>query len=1692
MMSGRHIYNQIFDPNAQDALGRIGRMIEAGSTVLELGPATGYFTRYLSEILKCTVDCIEWSEEMAQCAAPYCREMWVADLDQINLYSRFKEGTYDYIIAADVLEHLRDPWRVVEMCRPLLRTGGKLLLSIPNIGHAALVGDLLKGNFEYRDEGLLDRTHLRFFTRKSVLYMLRSSGFRVDSFDANIVMPEYTEYKYHLEFLPIILRQQLLSHADALTYQFIVSATVGKMTEEQWETLSLPNVSSKPSFQVALFWTSSNGSFTEERSKSIWAPIGIERQLLRFELPDHIDIQRLRLDPSDRPGFFHLFSIHLKGRNLLNGIEENYWSLNNIDEIMQNVQLDNIHFCQEPLGAVFVATTGDPKLFLDLPIHLSSVKQISWTLEVDMDWPMSADFLIADISFAAENKRLEESLHQQGQKAAELEFSIHVERQKLEAISKKVNQLEQELEVRQRRLTEEEKTVKELTATLENKLSELDSKTRENVELHLKVLDLDKQLADSLNRKGRYLRKIFRKGKALFLEINNLYSKIVLYFSKLRKGVEVTPTGSFKGNLELPLTLAVLENGLLKIHGWLFAEDLSTLVLRVILDGKSSIQLRHGIQRDDVLRAFPHFPQAKYSGFEGTVPIDLAGQGGVNLGIEAELKDGRRRLAFTRSVKITKLEEQQPKFFHSKYVYLIKFILMLLWKTVQFNARGHWPKSFSEVRLRVRVLKNRYRFMQLKEFRIKHAWEFQTPYERWLVHNAMTPTLFNYLKEKSQRLLGIGPKISIIVPVFNTPLEFLMDMVQSVKNQIYPNWELCLADDCSTQIQVKNYLSKLVQEDSRIKVIFRQTNGHISEATNSALELSTGDYVAFLDHDDELSADAILHVAEQIYRFPDVDWIYTDEDKIDSKGRRYDPQFKGEWSPEMALTHNYTHHLTVIRRSILQKVGGLRKGFEGAQDLDLFLRVSEQTTPDRIRHVPYVCYHWRAHDKSTASNGRQKKYIFEHAKQAINEALDRRGLKAKTFLPSFAEKHDLCLYQLHWDAHLIAESPVTIIIPTKDRIDLLKPCIDSLERTVDPKSVNILIIDDRTKDIETLNYLEKLHTQCSIDVKVIRPKRGDGTFNFARLINEAVEYVQTSSVLILNNDIEAMEPGWLEDMVGWLTIPGVEAVGARLLFSDQTVQHAGITIGPYYGLADHFFIGQHRDQLGYLFLAQIVRNVSALTGACLLTRVETYKRLGGMDEQMFPVAYNDVDFCLRLWKSGGRAVYTPHATLVHRTGASRGQQYDSTEHLNFIKRYPNYVDPFVNRTLDRNSTEMALNPTYVGHVYPIEKIKMLLLTHNLNFEGAPIVAFELAKYLTEKEGFSVVTLSPLDGPLRKKYEEAGLPLKIIKESIATGESVTKMRMKLKDLGQELAVENFDLIGCNTLNTFWGIELAKLFNKPSIWYVHESTNIEEHFLYLPDPVIELVKSSFTQACRVVIAADATAQMYHHLDKEDRIRIVPGGLPLDRIAEYCEKNTKEKIREKYCLPKNRKIITLIGTTCERKGQHVFIDAADHLIRDFAYSKEELLFVLVGGREGEYLDNLRRQIKLAGEEFFKIYMETPEVYDFYALSDIFVCASSVESFPMVVLLAMAFRLPLISTNVYGIPEIISSEMEGLLVPPGQPKVMAEQIHRILSDLTLANRLASHAWCTVQRKFDNTKLLSMQADLCREAIISYKGNSQ
>ncbi|WP_009961410.1 glycosyltransferase family 2 protein [Verrucomicrobium spinosum] len=516
-------------------------------------------------------------------------------------------------------------------------------------------------------------------------------------------------------------------------------------------------------------------------------------------------------------------------------------------------------------------------------------------------------------------------------------------------------------------------------------------------------------------------------------------------------------------------------------------------------------------------------------------------------------------------------------------------------------------------------------------------------YETW-VHHYDTIHADDLVKlRQTGAALTDGPLISVLLPVYNTPLRWLKRVIETVLGQAYPKWELCIADDASPDPQVRKTIESYAAGDPRIKVVFRPSNGHIVAATNSALELATGSFVALLDHDDELRPHALLEMAREIMGNPEAALIYSDEDHLDEAGVRYAPYFKPDFNYDLLLSQNCVCHLGVYRADLVRQLGGFRAGTEGAQDWDLALRVFEAVGRDRIHHIPKILYHWRSIEGSTARGVSEKSYASSAGRKVVEDHLSRTN-QAVEGVEEVKQGH----LRVRWS--LPNPPPVAIIIPTRNFRHLLEVAVESVLARTDYPNFRLVIVDNDSNEESTLDYLASLQAQGKADVLRI-----PGPFNYSLLNNRAVAACTEPVVCLLNNDIEIHERDWLREMVSQAVRPGVGAVGTKLYYPDGRIQHAGVILGMG-GAAGHFLKGCDSSNESHGGRLHVCQNFSAVTAACLVVERRKYLEVGGLDEGDFKVAFNDIDFCLKLDDAGYRNVYTPFAEMSHHESASRGAE----------------------------------------------------------------------------------------------------------------------------------------------------------------------------------------------------------------------------------------------------------------------------------------------------------------------------------------------------------------------------------------------------------------------------------------------------
>ena len=569
--------------------------------------------------------------------------------------------------------------------------------------------------------------------------------------------------------------------------------------------------------------------------------------------------------------------------------------------------------------------------------------------------------------------------------------------------------------------------------------------------------------------------------------------------------------------------------------------------------------------------------------------------------------------------------------------------------------------------------------------KVKTASTREIPYQKWIIRHLPGN---KELEKQRREKFDYQPKISIVVPLYKTPEKYLLQLVESVKAQTYPNWELCLSDGSGENSPLTSFLKSLEAGDERIKVAYNEQALQISENTNAGIEIATGAYIAFADHDDELTPHALFECVKALNKDRKIRLIYSDEDKMSMDGHKFfQPHFKPDYNPDLLCTVNYICHLFVVQREILDQVGTFRKEFDGAQDYDFIFRCVEAVDPSEIYHVTKILYHWRCHEDSTAENPESKTYAFEAGKRAIEEHYHRTGIRAEVYQGEF-----LGLYRTRF---LRDYDPlISIIIPNKDHIEDLKRCMDSIDQKSSYKNYEYIIVENNSTDEKTFQYYKNLEEE--------NPKAHvvywDKEFNYSAINNYGATFAKGEYILLLNNDTEIINETCLEELLGYCMRSDVGAVGARMYYEDDTIQHAGVVIG-FGGIAGHCFVLQPRGTTGYCHRIICAQDYSAVTAACMLVKKSAFDEVGGLTEEL-AVAFNDIDFCMKLREAGYLIVYNPYAELYHYESKSRGLE-DTPEKVArfnkemqiFERRWPDILrngDPYYNPNLTLKSQDFSL------------------------------------------------------------------------------------------------------------------------------------------------------------------------------------------------------------------------------------------------------------------------------------------------------------------------------------------------------------------------------------------------------------------
>lgn len=1050
-------YDFQLDMDSNNSLSLILSMIKKGKKVLEFGPAEGRMTRYLSEVMKCTVDIVEIDEEAGKTAAGYSRKSCLGikqgDIENFRWLEILGDEQYDYIIFADVLEHLRNPLKVLNKAKQILKEDGYVLLSVPNIAHSAIIINLINNDFTYREVGLLDNTHIHFFTYQTLRDMIQESGYYPIRELATYARVSETEFNINYNSISLSSRKEIRNKKFGNVYQFVFQIAK-RDSHGVMNQLRERNLDRYANYEfVCYYQTNEFNEYSEEKCKRFFYTPGKNRFILEFE---EEQLHMLRIDPIDCNCIIRNFGVY----DISSGDQKNKLELLSTNGLQGD--------CNQ-----IIFDTDDPIICINV-----SEKNIS-KIEVRFDVVEYENELIKYI------KEIQQQYYED---------------------------------------------VRKLKKEYEEKIYELEIVKND-------IMEQKEVLTKEYAEKNMKLEKSTRELSSTKEEVNKIKEE---------------------------LTKLMLEQS--------YHED-------EIQKNRGEVRIR----QEEVHKS----------------QIELQ-----------KLQDELNRVYASSSWKITGI----------------------------YRAIGRKIRNYKVKRLDGNT-------------------------KRKISDQMETPAL---LKEQTDSTRGkINEKVcfSIIVPLYNTPLDYLNELVESCQKQVYSKWELCFGDGSDKEHRyVRESCEKFMTGDSRIKYTYISENQGIAVNTIGAFGLSKGDYIVLLDHDDILTPDALLEIATCIEKYKDADFIYSDRGIFNDKTKdilayHYLPGF----SPEFLRACNYASHLNAFSRTVINKVGFIREGYDGSQDYDFELRVIEKAR--RIVNIPKVLYYCRACEGSVAFDPESKMYAYEAGRRAIEEHIYRIGYPGKVeFLK------DTFSYRIHYK---ITEEPVSIIIPNMDHVNDLQKCLKSIIDKTSYKNYEIVIVENNSKDRATFEYYNSLKT--NINVRIINYAAKE--FNFSAINNFAVGCVETKYLLFLNNDTEIINDNWLTEMIMFGQRADVGAVGAKLLYSDNTYQHVGLIIGLGGSIVSHYDYKKPSSFTGYMHRLTMPQNYNAVTAACMLVKRKDFLDVGGFDEENFKVALNDVDLCLKLRHLGRVNVWTPYAELYHYESISRGLDTDGEA----LERYNKECNYFKNK-----------------------------------------------------------------------------------------------------------------------------------------------------------------------------------------------------------------------------------------------------------------------------------------------------------------------------------------------------------------------------------------------------------------------------
>jgi O-antigen biosynthesis protein len=876
--------------------------------------------------------------------------------------------------------------------------------------------------------------------------------------------------------------------------------------------------------------------------------------------------------------------------------------------------------------------------------------------------------------------------------------------------------------------------------------------------------------------------------------------------------------------------------------------------------------------------------------------------------------------------------------------------------------------------------------------------------------------------------LAVRPKISLLVPVYNTPANFLDEMLASVCAQTYHNWELCVVDGASDRADTLATLQRWVLRESRIRLERLEENLGISENSNRALALATGDFIACIDHDDLLAPSALYEIAKAIGDFPEAEIFYSDEDRWSVEGIRHAPFFKPEWSPELLCSFMYMGHLTAYRRSLVDETGGFRKEFDLSQDYDFALRATERSR--HVHHIPHVLYHWREHAASGSLGGKPDARKSNLA--ALADAMRRRNLPAEIIEYPTANRARLKVSS--WPR-------VSVIVPT-DSFARAQMCLRDLPRKTKYPDLEIVIVT-KSELVESLKAPEA-------ETATVRFVPYDKPFNFSDKCNLGAESATGERLIFFNDDAEPTQPDWIQNVIEPLQNPEVGAVAPKLLYETGKIQHAGLVMGVR-GLAGTAFHERAADSTEHFNMAQSLRDVAALSAACLAMRRADFFRLGGFDAVNTPIAHSDIDLCFKIREAGLRCVYTPYATLNHagHVSIAVGEKKEFARRRNkasiyLLKRWARYA------THDPYFTDNMRDWLYSDSPIPIRMMArdqpaavgsspdLLFVSHDLSLSGAPMMLFHAARWC-RNNGIFVLVMTPRDGPLGEKLKAEGIPL------------ITDPLIETEDESFARFARDFDCIVANTILSAGVVHAMRNENVPIAWWLHEPGSSGEHCIR----IYPNLRAALPLPDMLFAPSERTAAAYRPFTDRP-VKCLRNAIP----------DLGWKRSEDGPAPRHPLRFLLLGGVERRKGQDIFVRALALLPRDV----QEAARFQIGGRilDPDFWEKVGAVAATLKNFSFRGGLNHTEAIELMREADVIVSASRDEAMPTVTILeAMSLGKALIATTVGGADEALVDGENALLVRPEAPDALAAAIRRLIEDRTLTFKLGEGARATYEKQF-------------------------